>query len=105
VRITRATLRRTLDGSAFEILLQQGPVDDGGRFLVHAIVPQIGHYADDFAPIVLQSGTDTLADSQARVVPQLARQVLRYQRHGAWLYVSVHVRSRPAIRRLPMAEK
>ncbi len=66
---------------ALEILLHQRPIDDSGSFLIHAVVAFVGHHADDFAPIVLQGRTDMLTQRQTRVVPQLARQILRYQRH------------------------
>jgi len=37
---------------AFEVRLQQWKIDDGGCDLVDAVGMLVGHYSDDFAPIV-----------------------------------------------------
>src|SRR5260370_42575014 len=71
------------DAVAFEVPHQQRPADETRGCMVHAVDPLVADDADDLVPRRLERLADLLADRRRRIVPELAREVLRDERHAA----------------------
>src|SRR5205085_9870891 len=58
------------------------PVSSGWYLLIHAVVVNVFHNADNLTPVVFSANANTLAERISRVAPILACEALRNQGDG-----------------------